>query len=666
MSKKRVDNKKFRKIEKNDKIGKNYQKRKNRVILPLLFFIVCFLIGAFIYSNRTKASVCVKEYFKLLGNKEYDKMYDLVSTDMSKDDFVNRVKNIYDGIEASDISITIGANSIDNVDGTTKVTYTNSMQTMAGELSFVNSCKVKEFNGKYKILWTSSVIYPDLSNDEKVRVNKEESTRGSLLDRNDIPIAKDGTVYEVGIVPGKLNEKEKSIKEISNLLKIDEEQINKSLNASYVTDNTFVPLKKFSKENQELKLDLLKIKGIMITDAKARVYPYKNATSIMTGYVQNGEGKSGLEYALNDKLKGEDGQEIYIEKDGKKDKTIIKKSVKNGESIKLTVDANVMKQIYEKYANDEACVVKMNYATGEIIALVSTPSYDANDFSVGISDEEWQELQNDEKKPMYNRYLSIYVPGSSIKPIVGAIGLETNSFTASENFGKSTKKWQKDASWEDLYVTTLETYDGDSNLENALIYSDNIYFAKAALKIGESTFKKWLDNLMFNEKIEFTQDIQKSMYGKIDSDASLANSGYGQAEMLVNPIHLASMYSMFATSGTMVKPYILYEKDGNSKKKTLKENIITEKTCETIKQDLKEVVEKGTAKDCMIEGKNIYGKTGTAEKKKDQNDKNGEEIGWFNAFDDQNNLIISMCENVKNKGGSHYVVKKTKEIFEET
>ena len=68
----------------------------------------------------------------------------------------------------------------------------------------------------------------------------------------------------------------------------------------------------------------------------------------------------------------------------------------------------------------------------------------------------------------------------------------------------------------------------------------------------------------------------------------------------------------------------------------------------------------------MIEGKNIYGKTGTAEKKKDQNDKNGEEIGWFNAFDDQNNLIISMCENVKTKGGSHYVVKKTKEIFEET
>ena len=267
---------------------------------------------------------------------------------------------------------------------------------------------------------------------------------------------------------------------------------------------------------------------------------------------------------------------------------------------------------------------------------------------------------------MYNRYLSIYVPVSSIKPIVGAIGLETNSFTASENFGKSTKKWQKDASWEDLYVTTLETYDGDSNLENALIYSDNIYFAKAALKIGESTFKKWLDNLMFNEKIEFTQDIQKSTYGKIDSDASLANSGYGQAEMLVNPIHLASMYSMFATSGTMVKPYILYEKDGNSKKKTLKENIITEKTCETIKQDLKEVVEKGTAKDCMIEGKNIYGKTGTAEKKKDQNDKNGEEIGWFNAFDDQNNLIISICENVMNKGGSHYVVKKTKEIFEET
>lgn len=652
MTKKKAENKKIK-------------KKKSRVIFPILFLITCFVIGVFIYSNLTKASLCVKNYFNFLNNKEYEKMYEIVSTNMEKEDFINRIKNIYEGIEAKNISVTIGANSTkDAITDFTKVTYTNSMETIAGNVNFVNSCKVKEINGKYKIIWDSSVIYPDLKDDEKIRVTTEESTRGSILDRNDIPIAKDGTVYQVGIVPGKLLDKENSISLISKLLNVDENQIKTSMQASYVTENTFVPIKKISKEEQELKLELLKIKGIMITDVKARVYPYKNSTSITTGYVQDGEGKSGIEYALNNKLKGEDGKEIYIEKDEKKKKTIVKKDVKNGENVKLTIDANTQQEIYEKYQNDEACIIKMNYNTGEILALVSTPSYDANKFSVGISNDEWQNLQNDDKKPMYNKYLATYVPGSSIKPIIGAIGLQTNTFTQSENFGKSTKKWQNDSSWNDLYVTTLETYEGDSNLENALIYSDNIYFAKAALKIGKVALTRELDKFMFNQKLDFIQDIQISTYGKMESDAAIANSGYGQAEMLVNPIHMASMYSMFAKEGNMVKPYLLFENNENDKIKILKQNVIADNVSKTIKEDLKQVVNKGTAKECKIDGKNIYGKTGTAEIKQNQNDKNGSEIGWFNAFDDDGNLIISMCQNVENKGGSHYVVKKTKEIFE--
>lgn len=644
---------------------KKTRRIKFKVLFIALIIIACFAAGVFVYSNLTKSSLCVKEYFSLLKDKNYEEMYELVSTELSKDEFVNRVKNIYEGIEAENITVTVGANSIDKENGLTKVTYTNSMDTLAGNLSFVNTVSVKEENQKYKIIWDSSVIYPDLDNDEKVRVSTTESTRGTIYDRNNIPIAKDGTAYQVGLVPCKIENKESTIKQVASLLNMDEETINASLGASYVTDTTFVPLKKISKEEQDLKLDLLKIKGIMITDTKARVYPYKNATSIMTGYVQEKDGKSGLEYAFNDKLKGEDGKEIYIEKNGEKQKTIIKKNVVDGENIKLTIDVEKQKSIYEKYKDDEACVVNINYNTGEIIALVSTPSYDANDFSIGMTNEEWQKLQSDEKKPMYNRYLATYVPGSSIKPVVGAIGIETNKFMAREDFGKSGLKWQKDSSWKNLYVTTLETYQGDANLENALIYSDNIYFAKAALKIGKETLQNGLNNLGFNEKIEFVQDVQKSTFGQMDSEASLANSGYGQAEMLVNPIHMASIYSSFANEGTMVKPYLVYEDEEENKVKTYKQQVFTSKTSSAIKEALKKVVEEGTAKDCKIEGKNIYGKTGTAEIKQNQDDQDGEEIGWFDAFDDEGNLLISMCENVKNRGGSHLVVKRTKEIFEE-
>ncbi len=672
-------------------MGKKKSKKKNnvkeqekgskiRIIIPLIILAIGFAIGVYFYSNGTDQALTLKEYYRQLVNKEYEAMYDLVETDISKEDFITRIKNIYEGIEAKDISVTVAANtknkdqdetdmlnSSDNLNSDegendkSKITYTVSMDTIAGNIKFLNSIDMVKVDGKYKINWDSSMIFPDLHDNEKVKVDTINYTRGTIYDTNGTAIAKEGSVYQVGLVPGKMNETT-DLNKLAELLDISQETIKLKLGESYVKDNTFVALRKISREKQDLKNELLKIKGVMITDVKARVYPYKEATSILTGYVQEGEGKSGLEYAFNNKLKGENGVEIYIAKeDGTKIKTLAKKNVVNGEDVKLTIDANLQKKIYDNFKDDEGAQVAINYNTGEILALVSTPSYDANDFSIGITDKEWNDLQNNEKKPMYNRYLSTYAPGSSIKPIIGAIGLSNGTFGADDDFGRSGTKWQEDSSWNDLYVTTLETYSGKANLENALVYSDNIYFAKAALKIGKSSLQKGLDNIGFNDKINFAQDISKSSYGSMESNASIANSGYGQSEMLVNPIHLAMIYSGFANGGNIVMPVIEKTQDGETS--YYKENVWSKEIADTIKNDLVQVVERGTAKACKIEGKTIAGKTGTAEIKDSQDDKNGTEIGWFNAFDENGLLIVSMVQNVKNKGGSHYVVDKCKNIF---
>ena len=320
----------------------------------------------------------------------------------------------------------------------------------------------------------------------------------------------------------------------------------------------------------------------------------------------------------------------------------------------------MQQKIYDLYKGEQGCVVYMNYNTGEILSAVSTPSYDANLFSLGISNEDWKKLSEDKTNPMFNRYLATYAPGSSIKPVVGAIGLMTNSFSQDDDFGKSVNRWQLDSSWKDFYITTLHTYSGKSNLENALINSDNIYFAQAAIKIGKDNFKSWLDKLGFNQGIEFVQDVEKSTYGEITNDADLANSGYGQAQMLVNPIHMASIYSSFAKKGTMIKPYIEFS---NGESKEIKKEIIKSDIADIIKEDLVQIVEKGTAVACKIEGRTIAGKTGTAEIKASQTDKDGTEIGWFDSFDEKGNLIIAMQENVKDKGGSEAVVKKVKNIY---
>lgn len=646
--------------------NKKEKKSKLKSILILIVILIIIAVGIFLYTNRTEPSLALKEYFAYLSDKNYDAMYDLVETDMPKEDFINRVKNIYEGIEAKDISITIATNSSsEEEEGIVKITYTNSMNTLAGDESFLNTANMKLVNGKYKILWKSSLIFPDLTDNQKVRVSTLSHTRGTIYDKNGIAIAKDGNAYQVGLVPGKMNDST-DLNKLASLLGISTDTIQNALNASYVKDDTFVPLRNISREEQDLKNELLNIKGIMISDYNTRVYPYKEATSILTGYIQEGEGKTGLEYAYNNRLKGEDGVEIYIiDENGNKVKTIQKRDIKNGEDIKLTIDINIQNKVYEQFKDDQGASVVINYNTGEVLALVSTPSYDANKFSLGITDTEWNALQSDERNLMYNRYLGTYAPGSSFKPIIGAIGLMTNSFTATEDFGRSGTKWQKDSSWKDLYITTLETYSGDANLENALVYSDNIYFAKAALKIGKSTLQSELDKLGFNQKINFVQDVSASSYGSMDSEASIANSGYGQSEILVNPIHIASIYSAIANGGNMVQPYIEQELDENknSVTKIYKQGAISSRVADILKQDLIQVVEKGTAKDCKIDGKIIAGKTGTAEIKSSQADNSGEEIGWFNSFDENGTLIISMVQNTKNLGGSHYVVKKVRNLY---
>ena len=665
--------------------------KKFLIVLLCILIIAGIAIGIIVYrTNQTEPSIALKDYFEKLSNGEYEAMYDYVITDTSKEDFVTRIKNIYEGIEAKNISTTVLTNTEDEDNSNiVNVTYNNSLDTIAGNMSFMNTVKLQKQDEGYKILWNSSVIFPDLKDEYKVRVSTLDSTRGAIYDRNDIAIAKDGEANSVGLVPGKMDDTS-DLGKLAELLGITEDTINNALSASYVKDDTFVPLRKISKDEQDLKNQLLQIKGVLITDINARIYPYKEATSILTGYVQDDEGKTGLEYAYNDRLKGEDGAEIYItDESGNKIKTLATKEVKNGENIKTTIDINIQQKLYNEFKDDEGASVAMNYNTGEVLALVSTPSYDANDMSLGVTDTEWNNLQNDEKKPMFNRYLATYVPGSSLKPVVGAIGLKYNSFTADDDFGRSGTRWQNDSSWGDLYITTLETYSGPANLRNALVYSDNIYFAKAALKIGRSNFQKGLEDFGFNDKISFVQDISKSTYGSMDSDASVANSGYGQDQMLVNPIHMAMIYSSFANGGNMVMPVLersennnsstniingtssssnlsssSFETSNNASTKYYKENVISSEIANTIKQDLIAVVEEGTGRSAKVEGKTIAGKTGTAEIKADQQDKDGTEIGWFDAFDEDGLLVVSMCENVKDKGGSHYLLPKVKTVFE--
>lgn len=671
------------------------------VISIILILAISVGIGITIYFNnkpKNKPENVLQTFASYINDKKYEDMYSLLSSksraNISEEDFIKRNKNIYEGIETENFSVDI--QSIENENKLAKVTYKNSMDTMSGHVDFTNTVTLELNEEKeYKIDWTSNLIFPKLNTEDKVRVKTIEAKRGSILDRNGEYLATNGVASQIGLVPGKMSDnKEEDIAKIAELLNMTSDGINSELSASYVKADTFVPLKTVGKNELELKNKLLEVKGIKIIDTDERIYPQGEAISQLVGYIQpisaeelkekakdgytssSKIGKYGLERAYESTLRSINGSEIYIEDvNGNKKTSIAKQEQKDGQDVKLTIDSKLQQTVYEQFKDDKSAVVVMNPKTGEMLALASCPSFDSNDFSLGMTTADYNSLTADSNNPLYNRYLATYAPGSSFKPIIGAIGLTTGAFSADDDFGRSGTKWQNNNSWGDFYITTLSTYSGPANLKNALIHSDNIYFAKAALKIGGKNLINSLKNIGFGQQIEFPQTISNSSYSNSESftnETQLANSGYGQGEVLVNPIHMAMMYSAFVNEGNMIMPYLEYKENASSQTaKYYKENAFSKEAANEVRDDLIQVVENpsGTAHSAKIEEKTIAGKTGTAEIKQSKDDTEGTEIGWFNAFnveesDENPLLVVSMVENVKGKGGSHYLLPKVRAIFE--
>lgn len=658
--------------------------KKKLIILIIVLLITA--VGGFLYykNSKDKPEETLNEYIAKINDEKYNEMYELLDEKskqkITEEDFVSRNKKIYQGIDMSNMTIEI--KDIKKSGPKRVIIYNTKMEASGGEITFDNEITLNKESG-YKIEWNSNLIFPELEDTDKVRVSTSKSVRGKILDRNGKELAGEGTASSIGIVPGKLSEnKEEDINKIAELLGTTADTINKKLQASWVTDESFVPLKTISASDTELKDKFLQIKGVKISSTKVRYYPLGEAASQLTGYVQTITkeeleknegytstsliGKSGLEQKYEEKLKGKNGVEIYIEdKDGKRKQTLIKQDKVDGEDVKLTIDSNLQQKLYNELKNDEGLFVVMNPSTGEILALVSTPSVDVNKMVLGVSTDEWNEISNDEKTPMLARYTQKYCPGSTFKPITGAIGLSTNSLSADDTFSYSGLSWQKDASWGTYNITTLTAYNGAKNLKNALIHSDNIYFAQAALKIGNKNMTSGLDKLKFNENIKFDLNLAKSQYsndGKIDKETLLADTGYGQGQILINPVHMASIYSAFYNEGNMIKPYLEFKE--NKAPTILVENAFTKEASEEIKNDLIQVVEnpEGTAKDMKINSITIAGKTGTAELKASKDEK-ADTIGWFDCFTvnkENPYLFIGMVEKANNNGGSHYLIPMIK------
>ncbi|MGL5150533.1 MAG: penicillin-binding transpeptidase domain-containing protein [Clostridium sp.] len=658
------------------------------ITVATIILIGCTLL--YFILRKPNTDTVLQDYFTLVSEGKYEEMYSMLSSDskrkITKDDFINRNRNIYSGIEASSIKVT--ENSTSKLLDLSTVDYSVKMKTLAGEITYDNKIDLLKEDGELKVVWNSSCIFPNLDDKYKVKVNTFKHNRGKILDRNDKVLAIDSTALNIGVIPGSISkDKSATISKLSTLLGISVDDINSKLNASYVRDDMFIPLKVLPGDDPAIA-ELKAIPGVMTTDRDSRVYPFGEKTAHLTGYVQliNEEefklnkdknythnsliGKTGIEKVFEDKLRAYNGYEIIIvNSEDVMVESIAKSDGKSGEDVKLTIDMDTQLLLYDQIKNDAGTSVASNPKTGEILAMVSTPSYNPNDFVLGISNAKWDELNNNPKHPLVSRFESKLTPGSVFKPIAGAIALEAKTLNPNDDKKINSLNWQKDKSWGQYTITRAHGYGGASNFQNAMVNSDNIYFAQAALSVGMDNFSSALNNMGFNESIPFEINVAKSQYtsdGKFKSEIQLADTGYGQGEVLVNPVHLTSIYSMFVNDGNMLTPYLIYKEDTTPT--IWKKNVISKENSTLVLDSLKKVVTNGTGRGGGVYGLDLAGKTGTAEIKSSKDDTSGTELGWFiemtTGKGKSDLLVVTMVEDVKGRGGSGYVVPLVRKAFE--
>ncbi|HAQ3032927.1 TPA: penicillin-binding transpeptidase domain-containing protein [Enterococcus faecium] len=656
-------------MKRSDKHGKN---RTGAYIAGAVILIAAAGGGYFYYQHYQETQAVeagektVEQFVQALNKGDYNKAAEMTSkkaankSALSEKEILDKYQNIYGAADVKGLQIS--NLKVDKKDDSTySFSYKAKMNTSLGELKDLSYKGTLDRNdGQTTINWQPNLVFPEMEGNDKVSLTTQEAARGNIIDRNGEPLATTGKLKQLGVVPSKLGdggEKTANIKAIASSFDLTEDAINQAISQSWVQPDYFVPLKIIDGATPELPA------GATIQEVDGRYYPLGEAAAQLIGYVgditaedidknpelsSNGKiGRSGLEMAFDKDLRGTTGGKLSItDADGVEKKVLIEHEVQNGKDIKLTIDAKAQKTAFDSLGGKAGSTVATTPKTGDLLALASSPSYDPNKMTNGISQEDYKAYEENPEHPFISRFATGYAPGSTFKIITAAIGLDNGTIDPNEVLTINGLKWQKDSSWGSFQTTRVSSDVSQVDLKTALIYSDNIYAAQETLKMGEKKIRTGLDKFIFGEDLDLPISMNPAQISNEDSfnsDILLADTGYGQGELLINPIQQAAMYSVFTNNGTLVYPKLIADKETKDKK-----NVISETAVQTIVPDLREVVQdvNGTAHSLSALGIPLAAKTGTAEIKEKQ-DVKGQENSFLFAFnlDNQGYMMVSMLEN---------------------
>lgn len=664
-------------------------KNKKLLLISLLLSFTLLISGC---SKLNKAEKAFETFSQKWTQNDYTGIYQMLTNDskasISEEDFTTRYINIFSAIEANNLLIEINGDKVKE-DATITIPFKISMNTIAGDVSISDyKLNIIKEDKEFKIKWDESLIFPQMTKDDKVRVSVIPSKRGSILDKDSNLLANDGILNTLGIYPAKFNLSniDAKIAEIATTLDISEENIKTKLDANTNPEH-FIPLVDILPTDSKLNsLRGRAEEGILIKEKAGRIYTGGEAFGRLIGYIgsitaeelENNKdkgyndtsliGKAGLEQVYEDTLRGKDSAEIYIER-GEEKLTIAKKDGEDGNDIKLSIDSALQSKIYSEMSGEKGAATAVNPKTGEVLAMVSAPSFDSNVFTTYVTKTQkskWEETNNADE---INRFNKTYSPGSTMKLLTSSIGLENKVIDPNATRDIKGLSWQKDSSWGDFKITRVTDPGSPVNLKDAVNHSDNIYFGQVALELGNNKFIEGIKKFGIGEELKFEYPMEESQIsndGALSREILLADTGYGQGEIMVTPLNVALSYSALANNGDIMQPRLVITE--NSESEIWKQSSISRDDLPALINSFTALINDSgaTISDGVVPGHRVAGKTGTAEIKKSQDDVNGTENGWFVSVDpDTAKISLAMIiEDVKDRGHSHVTVPKVRNVME--
>jgi cell division protein FtsI/penicillin-binding protein 2 len=438
--------------------------------------------------------------------------------------------------------------------------------------------------------------------------------RGTIFDRNDNELATNLEVESVFVVPQEVRDRKYTSRVLASALNQNYDRIYKEVSSK----KQFTWIKRKVPADEITHLKKLALSGVNFRSEQKRFYPKRELAANVIGFVGTDDlGLAGIEHTYQEKLKGV----VYsqsIEQDGKGRtiqalKNLSRSSLGNydlmltlDEVIQFTAEHHLKKQV-DRYKADSGMVVVMDPYSGEIYAMANVPQFNPNNFNA-FPRETWKN----------NAVVSSYEPGSIFKPIVAAAAIDKGVAQPHDRFfceNGSFKVGKNKIGEADNHKF------GSLSVKEIIAKSSNIGAIKIAQKLGKNFFYEYIQKFGFGEKPGVRlPGVSSGLLGGRRSwtDYSLASISFGH-EIAVTPLQMVAALSAIANGGTLMEPHITKAlmRDGKIveqiKPKKIR-RVISKKTSRQMMEILKFVVKDGTGKNAAVEGFDVAGKTGTAQK----------------------------------------------------